>query len=221
MEKWSSRAWQAAQPVYEQIIRHPFVLGLATGQLPHEKFRYYLRQDTLYLTSYSKVMAHTAQRLHDPQHKAAYERFARTGVAVEQAMHDIFLKGDLPSEKELGDACRHYITLQRSQADQHVALEAVATLPCFWVYQRVGEVILEISAAHRDNPYSQWIDTYADESFRDDTRQAVAICDALAEAATPELKERMTRLFVDCTRAELAMWQEAWEIPHSPQNPHP
>ena len=36
--KWSETAWEKAGPVFEKIITHPFVLGLASGSLPEEKF---------------------------------------------------------------------------------------------------------------------------------------------------------------------------------------
>ena len=29
--KWSDEAWEAARPIYEKILEHPFVKGLADG----------------------------------------------------------------------------------------------------------------------------------------------------------------------------------------------
>ncbi len=216
MERWSLRAWREAAPVYRQIIGHPFIGELASGTLPDYKFRHYLRQDALYLAAYGPLMAHTAQRLTAPGHRAAYERFSQAGIAVEEALHEHFLGGERPATTEMGAACAHYIALQRSQMDRAVELEAVASLPCFWVYQRVGDTILQMSAAHTRNPYRPWIETYADKDFHADTLLAIDICDQLAAQADNDLRERMTRLFVDCTRAEWGMWEEAWQTP-SPQ----
>lgn len=212
MERWSLTAWQAALPVYEEILRHPFVEALAAGRLPYDKFIHYLRQDALYLDSYARVMAHTASRLADPRHRAAYERFSREGIAVEEALHESYLHGDIPAWEQTGKACAAYIDLQRRQADQPVELEVVGTLPCFWIYQQVGEEILRRSAAYPPHRYSQWIATYADPSFRADTQTAIAISDELALAANDALRERMTRLFVEGAKAELGMWDEAWNI---------
>lgn len=39
-------------------MRHPFVRGLANGNLDKNKFRKYLIQDTLYLKDYAKVYAY-------------------------------------------------------------------------------------------------------------------------------------------------------------------
>ena len=49
MSRWSDSAWEAARPVYEKILEHPFVRALADGTLSAERFRFYLRQDALYL----------------------------------------------------------------------------------------------------------------------------------------------------------------------------
>ena len=37
-EKWSDAAWRAAEQIYEEILRHPFVKELASGELDREKF---------------------------------------------------------------------------------------------------------------------------------------------------------------------------------------
>ena len=65
MKPWSQEAWAAAQPVYEAILAHPFVAALADGTLPREHFMYYLRQDSLYLGEYTRVLAHAASRMPD------------------------------------------------------------------------------------------------------------------------------------------------------------
>ena len=84
-------------------------------------------------------------------------------------------------------------------------------LPCFVVYQRVGEEILARQQDDR-NPYRRWIETYGDASFAEATARAVGICDELAEAASEEIRQRMTDLFVRCTRMEWMFWESAWNL---------
>ena len=50
--EWSETAWDAAAPVFRKIVSHPFILELASGELPREKFMYYIAQDGLYLKEY-------------------------------------------------------------------------------------------------------------------------------------------------------------------------
>lgn len=49
MKKWTEEAWAEASGIYADIIGHPFILKLADGTLPTEKFKRYIAQDELYL----------------------------------------------------------------------------------------------------------------------------------------------------------------------------
>lgn len=92
-----------------------------------------------------------------------------------------------------------------------VEVEAAAVLPCFVVYQRVGEHI-HARQQGADNPYRRWIETYADPSFAEAAALATRICDELADAAGEETRQRMTELFVRCTRMEWLFWESAWRL---------
>ena len=210
MEKWSDTAWQAAAPVYEEILRHPFLQHLADGTLPFEKFRFYLRQDALYLDTYSRVLAHIASRLSDKSHSADFVRFAQDGIDVEKAMHATFLNGALPDKSEMSPACMLYTSVQSAQATAPVETEAAAVLPCFWVYQRVGHEIVKRSVP--GNPYQRWIDTYADPLFEQSTLRAIEICDCLAAQTGNNTVAAMTDIFTLCSRMEWLFWDSAWNL---------
>lgn len=211
MKRWSDEAWEAALPVYRKILGHPFVRELADGTLPAEQFRHYIRQDALYLDGYARRLAHVASRLTRREHTEAFLHFALDGIAVERALHAQFLAGDAPTRDEMSPACLLYTALLDAQATAPVEVEAAALLPCFVVYQRVGEEILARQQDDR-NPYRRWIETYGDASFAEATARAVGICDELAEAASEEIRQRMTDLFVRCTRMEWMFWESAWNL---------
>lgn len=212
MIRWSDRAWEAAGPVYRRIIEHPFVEALAAGDLSEERFRYYLRQDALYLDGYARRLAHIAARLTRKEHTEAFLHFALDGIEVERALHASFLGGEHPAPEEISPTCLLYTSVLESQATAPVEVEAAAVLPCFVVYQRVGEAILARQMEGRENPYRRWIETYGDRFFAEATARAVAICDELADAASEEIRRRMTELFVRCTRMEWMFWESAWNL---------
>ncbi len=211
MSRWSDSAWEAARPVYEKILEHPFVRALADGTLSAERFRFYLRQDALYLDGYARRLAHIAARLGRKEHTEAFLRFAADGIAVERALHEQFLGGEHPAPEEISPACLLYTSVLESQATAPVEVEAAAVLPCFVVYQRVGEAI-HAQQQGTENPYRQWIETYADPAFAASTAEATAICDALADAAGDATRRRMTDIFVRCTRMEWLFWESAWQL---------
>lgn len=211
MSRWSDSAWETARPVYEKILEHPFVRALADGTLSAERFRFYLRQDALYLDGYARRLAHIAARLEHKEHTESFLRFAADGIAVERALHEQFLGGEHPAPEEISPACLLYTSVLESQATAPVEIEAAAVLPCFVVYQRVGEVI-HARQQGTENPYRRWIETYADPAFAASTAEATAICDALADAAGDATRRRMTDIFVRCTRMEWLFWESAWQL---------
>lgn len=240
MRRWSDEAWEAALPVYEKILAHPFVGALADGSLPEERFRFYIRQDALYLDGYARRLAHVAARLPRKEQAERFLHFALDGIEVERALHAQFLAGSHPAPEEISPTCLLYTSVLDAQALAPVEVEAAAVLPCFVVYQRVGEWIharaegngrltadgqAADSATHADtptgakayrslaeNPYRAWIETYADPAFAASAEQATAICDELAAAAGEETHRRMSELFVRCTRMEWLFWESAWNL---------
>lgn len=210
MNKWSTQAWNAVCPVYDAIIRHPFVRHLADGTLPVEKFNFYLAQDALYIDNYAKVLSHIASRLDNKAHVADFIRFAQDGVEVEKAMHNVFLRKADIGNVEKSPACLLYSSLLSAQAMAPVEVETAAVLPCFWVYQQVGREITRLSAV--DNPFRLWIDTYADETFEASTLRAIEICDELARNASVATVKKMTDIFVLCTKLEWMFWDSAWNL---------
>ncbi|MBD5216975.1 MAG: thiaminase II [Bacteroidales bacterium] len=210
--KWSEEAWKASEDIYEKILQHPFVRGLADGTLPAEKFRFYIEQDALYLRQYFRVLSHIASRLDDISEAETFIKFASDGVAVEKALHGSFLKDDRQDEAFASPSCSLYTSTLLSQCLEPVEVEAAAVLPCFWIYQRVGEWIYASVGECMENPYSSWIQTYADKTFMESTERAIEICDRLAENASVEVRERMTKIFRYCARMEWLFWDSAWNL---------
>ena len=151
MKRWSDEAWEAALPTFEKILSHPFVGALAAGTLPAERFRFYIRQDALYLDGYARRLAHVAARLPRKEQTEAFLHFALDGIAVERALHAQFLAGERPTPGEMSPTCLLYTSVLEAQATAPVEVEAAAVLPCFVVYQRVGEAILARARA-AENP---------------------------------------------------------------------
>ncbi|MCM1225416.1 MAG: TenA family protein [Lachnospiraceae bacterium] len=206
--KWSEEAWQAAEGIYEAILELPFLKELAAGTLPMEKFRFYISQDNQYIDVYSRVLAHIASRLPKMDDVDTFLGFAKDGVAVEKGLHQTF-SPDTSAGKSM--ACEFYTSYLKSQADQDVAVETAAILPCFWIYLEVGKHILKI-AEMEGNPYRDWIAAYSDPAFEESNQRCIDICDALAEAATEETRKQMTKAFCTCSRMEWLFWDSAYKM---------
>lgn len=206
-QSWSAGAWEAALPVYEAIKKLPFITELADGTLHPDTFRRYIEQDNLYITEYSRVLAHIASRLDDIDDMDAFLKFAGDGVMMEKVLHSMYVSD---GTREMSPACLFYTSLLKAQAYDDVAVEAAAVLPCFWIYLAVGKYVLSI-AKMEGNPYADWIAAYSNEEFDAATDRAIAICDKLAARASEEVRARMTDIYVKCSRLEWLFWQTAYE----------
>lgn len=209
-QPWSEHAWHEVADIYSAILKHPFVTELMQGTLPLHKFLYYLGQDANYLKCYCRSLAHTASRLTNQAHTDAFLQFASNGIAVEQSLHESYLKGEpLPP---VSPACTFYTAVETAAGLRPVEVEAASLLPCFWIYQKVGEHILARCSNLAANPYANWISTYGDSTFANATNRAIEICDALAQETSQAVRDEMTRIFVTCARLEWVFWNSAYNL---------
>ena len=203
---WSQLAWNEADHIYRAILELPFVRQLADGTLSREIFDRYIGQDSLYIASYCRVLSHIASRLPHADMTEAFLGFALDGVTVEKALHSLYIS---TRPADMSPACLLYTSTLLAQATAPVEVEAAAVLPCFWVYLKVGKHIA--ATMKPGNPYADWIATYSDPAFDASNDRAIAICDRLANSASPEVRQAMTRIFVLCTRMEWLFWHGAYE----------
>lgn len=211
MKKWSQQAWEVAAPTYNKILELPFIKELTDGSLSRERFLFYIRQDSLYIAEYFRVLANIASRLGRNDHAASFIAFAADGVAVEKALHEVYLHGEKLENMQMSTACNLYTSWLKSHSYAPVEVAAAAILPCFWVYKEVGETIYR-SQTGSGNPYKAWIDCYGDPTFEESNKLAISICDDLAEAATPEIRRAMTDAFVEATNMEWLFWHTAYNM---------
>lgn len=209
-KKWSEEAWSLGEPIYKAITELPFVRELAEGTLNRERFLFYQKQDAIYVDNYIRVLAHVASRLPEIAMVEDFLKFALDGVLVEKALHGSYLgpkglDGATPTAVNL-----LYMDHETALGLAPVEVEAAGILPCFWVYQKVGESIL--ANAKKDNPYYHWIETYGDPAFEVSTRRAIEICDILAERASEEVRKEMTQAYLRSTRFEQMFWESAYRL---------
>ncbi|MDE6795523.1 MAG: TenA family protein [Muribaculaceae bacterium] len=209
--KWSAEAWSEITPIFDKILSLPFIKELTAGTLPKNKFIFYMEQDSIYLSSYVQVLSHIASRMPWEDFRSQLLEFAVDGINVEKAIHHTFLAGESKDDTMATPTTLLYTSLLKAQAYSPIEVEMASVLPCFWVYQRIGETILA-NAHLESNTYRKWIETYADRRFALSTQAAIDICDKLASEATPEIRREMTHIFIIATKMEMLFWQSAYNL---------
>lgn len=210
---WSELTWNQCENRYQSILEMPFVVELANGTLPKEKFQFYMAQDSLYLEHFGRALALIAARANDISQTLKYLKYAETAIVVENILHESYFKDFGLTEKgEIQPACHHYIHFLKSTAAlDSVEIAMAAVLPCFWIYKKVGDHIYN-HLHSENNPYQRWIDTYGGEEFADAVEQAINLCDEVASETTPAVREKMTEAFITSSRMEYHFWEAAYDL---------
>ena len=215
MTDFSEEAWQRTALPREAIHKLPFNAELTAGTLSRDRFQAYIIQDALYLSQYSRALAIAAAKAPDTKTLQAFAQSALEAVAVEQALHERYMKEFGVNPAEITDAeaspdCFAYTNFLMAVAyhDPWEILVA-ALLPCFWIYWDVGCAVARRAAP--TNPYRAWIDTYADEGFGEAVRTVIAITDRAATAATPAIRAKMLAAFGRSVQYEWLFWDGAYQ----------
>ena len=211
--KWSDQTWNKIDTHYKAILNMPFVQELADGTLPKNKFQFYMAQDSIYLEHFGRALALIGAKSHDIGDALAYIRFAEGAIVVENALHESFFQEfGVTDTGKIQPACHHYTHFLKSTAAlEPVEVAMAATLPCFWIYKKVGDHIYQ-EQQMANNPYQRWIDTYGGEAFAQSVQRAIMICDLAAERATQGTRARMTEAFMYATLLEYNFWDAAYEL---------
>lgn len=210
---WSELTWNQCEDRYQSILKMPFVVELANGTLPKEKFQFYMAQDSLYLEHFGRALALIAARANNISQTLKYLKYAETAIVVENILHESYFKDfGLTEKEEIQPACHHYIHFLKSTAAlDSVEIAMAAVLPCFWIYKKVGDHIYN-HLQSENNPYQRWIDTYSGEEFADAVEQAINLCDEVASETTPAVREKMTEAFITSSRMEYHFWEAAYDL---------
>ena len=204
---WTRQAWNAALPIYNQILDHPFIKELSAGTLAPDKFDRYLAQDELYVGNYGRQMFELAELIPDPVQHDMFYAFAKEGIEGEKAMHalliDRFGIDTQVQPSQVTAAYNAHTEAAIRSGSKEIGLAAM--LPCMWVYNEVGLYILR-TAAVEGNPYREWIQEYGNEAFTAGVAQVLELADSYAAAAPEDIRERMTSAYIEATRFEYLFW---------------
>jgi thiaminase/transcriptional activator TenA len=211
---FSAELREAAAPVWEQQVAHPFVAGIGDGTLPEDAFRFYVRQDYLFLIDYGRLLALAAARAPRLEWMRRFSGLAQSVLETEMDLHRQFAARwgvtteQLESERTAPATGAYCDFLLRTAALGDFAELVASLLPCMWSYAEIGERLA--AAGLPDERYAEWIRLYASDDFA----QLAAWCRELTDAAAAEVagpgRLRMHVAFRASSEHELAFWDSAW-----------
>lgn len=214
----SYRLHDAAAPIWEACLKHPFVTGIGDGTLAVEKFRYFMLQDYLYLFDYARVFALGVVKARDPRLMRTFAANVDAILGGEMEIHRTYM-ARLGITEEQVFAVKpaldnlSYTNYMLSVASTGGPAEIVASiLACSWSYAEIGQALAGIPGAAEHPFYGEWIRGYASDSYAATNHSLIELMDALAAGASGEQMARLTDIFVNCSRYELGFWDMSWEM---------
>jgi thiaminase/transcriptional activator TenA len=218
---FSAELWKSIAPIYDAILRHPFIRGLGDGSLDRESFRFFVVQDALYLREFGRALSIAAARSPHDDWIVMFNEHAANALRVERALHQGFFKDWGLSPQSVATAAPAPTNLAYTSFLLAVAYggrfhEALgALLPCYWIYWEVGKAL-----ERKGSPeplYQRWIDTYASEEFAAVVRAVIDAADATAAGLPAAELEAMRRCFIATSRYEWMFWdmgyrRESWPV---------
>jgi thiaminase (transcriptional activator TenA) len=213
--RFSDQLRQAAADNWQAQREHPFVRGIADGTLDPERFRFYIRQDYLYLIDYGRMFALACARAPTLAMMERFADLAQTTLKTEMELHRAYA-GDWGISREQLEAERP-ASATRAYADFLLRTAALgdfgelvaAVLPCMWGYCELGSHLVQ-GPGPSDERYARWIEMYASEEFAELAGWCRGICDEVAEDIGHAGQSRMQDAFLTSSRYELEFWEAAW-----------
>src|SRR4051794_4820289 len=205
----------AVADTWRAQFEHPFVLGLADGALPAERFAFFLRQDYGYLREYSRFLLLAAAPATDLAEMRRFTGLAQLTLNVEMATLRGLAAGVGVAAAELdavalAPTARAYtdFLVRTAYAGQFVELVA-AMLPCYWAYTDIGAHLLARPGGVAER-YRPWIESYVDPAMVAEAEWCRLLLDRLVLAGGDAARAGATEAFRTSTEYELAFWEMAW-----------
>jgi len=199
--------------IWKKILQHPFVLELYRGNLPLEKFKFYILQDYHYLFTaiknfgviVSKAPTVRAMReVADILQLEAQSEFDGYKDFLKQIGHTI----QEAAEIEPISVSLSYSSFLVSTSTLQSYPEAItAVLPCFWSYAEIAEVHKDKLKTNKNQLYKDWANAYLSDSY---LHLVEKIKDLVNEAGKNFPYHKLKEVFANASRYEYLFWDAAY-----------
>ncbi|HZA18162.1 MAG TPA: thiaminase II [Pseudonocardiaceae bacterium] len=222
MSRLSADLRTAAGEIWDAQHRHPFVRGIGDGTLDLERFRFWIRQDYLFLIEYSRLLALAAARAPDLETMGRFASLLHETLHEEMDLHRSYCAdlgipaADLEREK-MAPTTRGYTDFMLRTATVGDFAELVAALlPCMWGFNEIGRRLAEQGLPHSER-YARWIEMYASDEFTSLVDWLRELTDRISTNLPGASLDKMRDVFITSSRYELSFWEMAWTLEAWPQ----
>ncbi|NEO32924.1 MAG: TenA family protein [Symploca sp. SIO3C6] len=202
----SADLWQSNQDIAQQCLKHPFIQGIATGNLESSKFAYYVAQDFFFLEAFARAYSLAAAKSDDWEGFNTFHSLAG-GVIEELKLHKSYanLWGVDWQQVEPTTATRRYTDFLMATAwGSDISLIATAMTPCMRLYTFLGQQLAKDGIGNHQ--YTEWIRTYSNQEFEKLAQRLENLTNRC-----PQLTASIKSTYRYAMLCELDFFEAAWE----------
>jgi thiaminase (transcriptional activator TenA) len=220
-ERFADYLHRRAAPIWEAQQQHLFVRGIGDGTLDVEKFKYWVKQDYLYLIDYARLFALAVAKAPDLATMTKFAELVNAVLTVEMDLHRSYAREWGISAEELektrkAPTCQAYTDFLLRTAALGSFPELIgALLPCMWGFCEIGLALVK-RGMPADPRYVKWIRMYSAPEFVELTERTRELMDRLAAGLPPEELQRIEEAFLTSSRFEHAFWGMAYGLEQWP-----
>ena len=219
---FSDELREGAAPIWDREKQHPFVTGIGDGTLSLDRFRYYMRQDYVFLIDFCRAVSLAVAKARSVEDMGWFARLLHETLNTEMSLHIGFCREFGIAEEELKSTKPSPTTLAYTGHLLQTAFSgaageiASAILPCSWGYCEIGRMLHD-SGAPPDQPlYARWIDMYSAPEFAELADWLRSFVDRVALASGEAERRKMEQAFLISSRYEYMFWDAAYAMEEWP-----
>ncbi|MFW5952820.1 MAG: thiaminase II [Candidatus Natronoplasma sp.] len=199
--------------LWERNLEHPFLKEIESGDLPIENFKYYLKQDYLYLLEYVKATALLIAKSELEEKIRDYTEVLYKTVNLEIDHHKKYCEKvgieELETTEMAPTTAAYTQYLVKIAYSESVPEIISVILPCFWVYLDMGK---DLDSSDTKEEYREWILIYRSEEFEGLIKKLKADLDSYLENMNGEDIKKIDEIFKRSLRYEYMFWEMSYEM---------
>lgn len=204
--------------MWETEQNHPFVTGIGDGSLPLDKFRYYMRQDYIFLVDYCRTISLAVAKAPTVEDMGWFARLIHETLNTEMSLHIGFCadlgitEDELLATKPSPTTMAYNNHMIQTAFSGSVGEIASVILPCAWGYCEIGQMLAARGAPESQPLYARWIEMYESPEFEELAVWLRSFIDRVALNSGEDELTRMKRAFMRSSQFEYMFWDAAYRL---------
>ena len=160
----SDSLWHQNRDLVEAALQHPFVGGIASGELARATFAYYVGQDAAFLDAFCRVYALGLAKSPDHDGMMVFRELLDAATDELRLHRGYAARWEVDLEPAPDPATSAYTNfLLAVAALEPVGHIAAAMIPCLRLYAYLGQQLA--ARTNPESPYREWVTTYSSPEF--------------------------------------------------------